>query len=94
MLLPNPARWTGRQLAYSLLSQIYGMHTQSLATGGTTESVLTADRTGIPRRRRPVDVYLHGQGRYQHLFEPTRNAAMIQHIQAQVDRYWTEVCGA
>ena len=47
--------------------------------------------TYIPRRRRPVDTYLQGQGRYRHLFEPTRNDAAIGRIQAQVDRYWAEV---
>ena len=46
--------------------------------------------TYIPQRRRPVEDYLHGQGRYRHLFEPTRNAEAIAHIQAQVDAYWSE----
>ena len=44
--------------------------------------------THTPRRRRPVEDYLQGQGRYRHLFEPQRNEAAIQQIQAQVDRYW------
>jgi len=47
--------------------------------------------TYIPHRRRPVEDYLQGQGRYRHLFEPTRNAEAIAQIQAQVDRYWSEV---
>ena len=46
--------------------------------------------TYIPQRRRPVEDYLQGQGRYRHLFEPTRNAEAIAHIQAQVDAYWSE----
>ncbi len=44
--------------------------------------------THTPKRRRPVEDYLKGQGRYRHLFEPQRNEAAIQKIQAQVDRYW------
>jgi pyruvate ferredoxin oxidoreductase beta subunit len=47
--------------------------------------------TYIPRRRRPVETYLQGQGRYRHLFEPSRNEAAIQQIQAQIDRYWAAV---
>ena len=45
----------------------------------------------VPRRRRPVEAYLHGQGRYHHLFEPVHNTEAIQHIQAHIDRYWAEV---
>ncbi|MFQ5791042.1 MAG: thiamine pyrophosphate-dependent enzyme [Acidobacteriota bacterium] len=47
--------------------------------------------THVPRRRRPVEEYLQGQGRYRHLFEPNRNEAAIQRIQDQVDRYWVTV---
>lgn len=53
--------------------------------------------TYVPRRHRPVEEYLRGQGRYRHLFEPVRNEAALQHIQDQVDRYWagvTEKTGA
>jgi pyruvate ferredoxin oxidoreductase beta subunit len=51
----------------------------------------TVAHTHIPRRRRPVEDYLQGQGRYRHLFEPQRNDTAIQQIQAQVDRYWESV---
>jgi pyruvate ferredoxin oxidoreductase beta subunit len=51
----------------------------------------TVTHTHVPRRRRPVADYLQGQGRYRHLFEPERNEAAIQQIQAQVDRYWESV---
>jgi 2-oxoacid:acceptor oxidoreductase delta subunit (pyruvate/2-ketoisovalerate family) len=47
--------------------------------------------TYVPRRRRPVEAYLHGQGRYRHLFEPVRNEAAIQQIQGQIDQYWAAV---
>jgi pyruvate ferredoxin oxidoreductase beta subunit len=47
--------------------------------------------TYIPNRRRPVEDYLQGQGRYRHLCEPTRNAEAIAQIQEQVNRYWSEV---
>jgi pyruvate ferredoxin oxidoreductase beta subunit len=47
--------------------------------------------THTPRRRRPVEDYLKGQGRYRHLFEPQRNEGALQQIQAQVDRNWETV---
>jgi len=53
------------------------------------EGVVT--HTYIPHRRRPVEDYLQGQGRYRHLFEPTRNTAAIARIQEQVETYWSEV---
>jgi pyruvate ferredoxin oxidoreductase beta subunit len=51
----------------------------------------TVTHTHIPRRRRRVEDYLQGQGRYRHLFEPQRNDTAIQQIQAQVDRYWERI---
>jgi pyruvate ferredoxin oxidoreductase beta subunit len=47
--------------------------------------------TYVPRKRRAVEEYLQGQGRYRHLFEPTRHETAIQHIQEQIDQYWAEV---
>jgi len=47
--------------------------------------------TYVPRRKRPVEDYLQGQGRYRHLFEPVRNEEAIKQIQTQVDRYWENV---
>ena len=44
--------------------------------------------TYAPKARRPVEEYLQGQGRFRHLFEPTRQEAVIAQIQAEVDRYW------
>jgi hypothetical protein len=35
-----------------------------------------------------VEAYLQGQGRFRHLFEPTRQDAVLARIQAEVDRYW------
>lgn len=43
--------------------------------------------THLPRRR-PVEEYLRGQGRFRHLFEPVRQEAVIARIQTDVDRYW------
>ena len=65
------------------------VETGILALKEAVEGVVT--RTYIPNRRRLVEAYLQGQGRYRHLFEPTRNAEAIAHIQAQVDTYWSEV---
>lgn len=44
-----------------------------------------------PARRRPVEDYLRTQGRYRHLFEPERQASIIERIQADADRYWAAV---
>ena len=42
----------------------------------------------VPEKRRPVEDYLRGQGRFHHLFEPMRQKAAIARIHADVDRYW------
>jgi len=47
--------------------------------------------TRIPHPRLPVEAYLETQGRFRHLFEPTRNQALIDEIQAHVDAYWADV---
>ena len=47
--------------------------------------------THVPRPRRPVEMYLEKQGRYRHLFEPSRNEEAIARIQEQVDSYWERV---
>ena len=87
---PCPTGWLydpKRTAEYARLAVETGIFALKEAVDG----VVT--HTHIPRRRRPVDAYLHGQGRYRHLFEPTRNEATIQHIQAQIDQYWTEIGG-
>lgn len=47
--------------------------------------------TRVPHPRLPVEDYLRTQGRFRHLFEPARDAALLARIQAQVDDYWTGV---
>jgi len=49
--------------------------------------------TKIPRKRLPVEEYLKLQGRFSHLFEPTRNEEILNGIQERVDTYWAEVDG-
>jgi pyruvate ferredoxin oxidoreductase beta subunit len=44
--------------------------------------------TKIPRQRKPVEEYLKLQGRYDHLFKPERDEALLKEIQSRVDRYW------
>ncbi len=42
--------------------------------------------------KRPlVEEYLQRQGRFNHLFTPSRNDKVISEIQARVDSYWQEV---
>jgi pyruvate ferredoxin oxidoreductase beta subunit len=47
--------------------------------------------THVPHPRLPVEEYLKKQGRFAHLFAPTRNDALLGEIQAQVDAYWDAV---
>ncbi|HXW64727.1 MAG TPA: thiamine pyrophosphate-dependent enzyme [Burkholderiaceae bacterium] len=47
--------------------------------------------TVVPRPRLPVEDYLRLQGRFAHLFAPTRNEQQLTEIQAGVDEYWREV---
>jgi pyruvate ferredoxin oxidoreductase beta subunit len=46
--------------------------------------------TKVKRPRLPVEEYLKLQGRFAHLFEPRRQDAVIDAIQARVDAYWAE----
>ncbi|WP_455209633.1 thiamine pyrophosphate-dependent enzyme [Kaarinaea lacus] len=46
--------------------------------------------TKVPHPRKPVEEYLKTQGRFKHLFEPQRDDALINEIQARVDRYWQQ----
>jgi pyruvate ferredoxin oxidoreductase beta subunit len=47
--------------------------------------------TKVPHKRIPVEEYLKRQGRFRHLFEPTRNEALLTEIQQSVDDYWKEI---
>ena len=47
--------------------------------------------TRKPHPRLPVAAYLEKQGRFRHLFEPTRNEALLGEIQERVDAYWAAV---
>jgi pyruvate ferredoxin oxidoreductase beta subunit len=49
--------------------------------------------TKVPKNRAPVADYLVRQGRFNHLFEPQRNEALLQEIQDRVDAYWLRVEG-
>ena len=47
--------------------------------------------TKVPKKRLPVEEYLHKQGRFAHLFKPERNDELISGIQQRVDDYWKAV---
>lgn len=49
--------------------------------------------TRVPHPRLPVEEYLKRQGRFRHLFEPTRNEALLEEIQERVDAYWAVAQG-
>ena len=47
--------------------------------------------TKLPHPRLPVEEYLKLQGRFDHLFSPSRNEALLAEIQARVDAYWADI---
>jgi pyruvate ferredoxin oxidoreductase beta subunit len=47
--------------------------------------------THVPHPRLPVEEYLKRQGRFRHLFDPTRDEATLAEIQRRVDEYWKTV---
>jgi pyruvate ferredoxin oxidoreductase beta subunit len=47
--------------------------------------------TKVVRERLPVEDYLKAQGRFAHLFTPTRNEGLLAKLQAKVDAYWDTV---
>ncbi len=47
--------------------------------------------TKIPKKRLNIEAYLKEQGRFSHLFEPTRNEAVLTELQKKVDTYWEEI---
>ncbi|MBI4080985.1 MAG: pyruvate synthase [Candidatus Lambdaproteobacteria bacterium] len=50
---------------------------------------VTHTRRPKPKGERPpVEEYLRAQGRFDHLFSPTRNEEALARIQARVDAYW------
>lgn len=46
--------------------------------------------TKAPKKRLPVEEYLKVQGRFEHLFHPGRNEALLTGMQALVDAAWRE----
>ncbi len=47
--------------------------------------------TKIPKKRLNIEAYLKEQGRFSHLFEPTRNESLLTELQKNVDTYWEEI---
>jgi pyruvate ferredoxin oxidoreductase beta subunit len=47
--------------------------------------------TRVPSPRLPAEAYLERQGRFAHLFRPSRNEAVLREIQQSVDAYWSSV---
>ena len=45
----------------------------------------------ILKKRKPVEEYLRAQGRFEHLFKPSKKKAIIDSIQARIDAYWDKV---
>jgi pyruvate ferredoxin oxidoreductase beta subunit len=51
----------------------------------------TVTHTKVLKERVPVEEYLKLQGRFEHLFVPEKNPALINRIQTTVDQYWKDV---
>jgi pyruvate ferredoxin oxidoreductase beta subunit len=86
---PCPTGWEfdpARTLEYARLQVETGVF--PLREAVRDEPVVHTHR---PAKRRAVEEFLRGQGRFRHLFEPVRQDAVIGRIQAEVDRYWAHV---
>jgi len=82
---PCPTGWLydpERTAEYARLAVETGIFALKEAVNGVVS------HTHVPKRRRRVEEYLRGQGRYRHLFEPTLNEDALGRIQEQVDHYW------
>jgi pyruvate ferredoxin oxidoreductase beta subunit len=83
---PCPTGWEfdpARMIEYARLQVETGLFPLKESIGGAP-----VVHTHRPAKRRPVEEFLRGQGRFRHLFEPVRQDAVIARIQASVDRYW------
>lgn len=88
---PCPTGWEfdpSRTMEYARLQVETGVFPLKEAVNGGP-----VVHTHVPRKRRPVAEYLEGQGRFRHLFDPVRQDAVIDTIQADVDGYWARVDG-
>jgi pyruvate ferredoxin oxidoreductase beta subunit len=86
---PCPTGWEfdpSKTINYARLQVETGLFPLKEAVGGGP-----VVHTHVPAKRRPVEEYLKGQGRFRHLFEPVRQEAVIARIQEEVDSYWNRV---
>jgi pyruvate ferredoxin oxidoreductase beta subunit len=83
VLVTCPLGWSsasGDTIKVARLAKETGLFPVFEATDGEVSVV------GKIRHRRPVEDYLELQGRYRHLFHPTRREDVLAHIQAIADR--------
>lgn len=86
---PCPTGWEydpAKTIQYARLQVETGLFPLKEAAGGGA-----VIHTYAPKKRRSVEEYLRGQGRFRHLFEPVKQDVVIARIQEEVDRYWAEV---
>lgn len=87
-LSPCPAGWSTDPAHTARLAKLAidtGMWSLKEAVYGNVR------HTVIPRKFKPVEVYLKEQGRFAHLFKPKRQEDILMRIQEMVDRYWSEI---
>lgn len=86
---PCPTGWEfdpSRTMEYARLQVETGVFPLKEAVNGGP-----VVHTHVPGKRRAIEEYLEGQGRFRHLFEPVRQDAVIAAMQAEVDGYWAAV---
>jgi pyruvate ferredoxin oxidoreductase beta subunit len=84
---PCPTGWhfdPSRTQRYSRLAVDCGVFPLKKAVHGEVTHTLV-------KKWRPIEDYLHDQGRFEHLFKPVRQTAVIESMQAEVDRYWASM---
>jgi pyruvate ferredoxin oxidoreductase beta subunit len=88
VLAPCPTGWDFEP------SRLVDVGRLAVATGAFPLREWEAGRvvhTKVRRPRLPVEDYLRAQGRFRHLFEPSRDEALLGEIQRRVDAYWEGV---
>jgi pyruvate ferredoxin oxidoreductase beta subunit len=85
---PCPTGWhydPAKTHHYSKLEVDCGLFPLKKAINGEVTHTL------VKTRWRPIEDYLRLQGRFAHLFEPTRQDEVLREMQSAVDSYWTRV---
>ena len=84
---PCPTGWhfdPSKTQRYSKLAVDCGLFPLKKAVRGEVTHTLV-------KKWRPIEEYLRDQGRFEHLFKPVRQSALIEGMQAEVNKYWGSI---